>query len=165
MTIHIRPETSQDVSVIASLTRAAFAGVPHSDGCEADIIDRLRAANDLTFSLVAEQEGKIVGHVAFSPVTIAGIHDQWFGLGPLSVAVAAQGRGVGSALVNDGLRRLQRRGARGCVLVGDPAYYRRFGFVGDGRIAYEGVPAPYMQWRILRGQPPAGAVRYCPAFG
>src|SRR5690606_20299677 len=113
---------------VGALTAAAFAGVPYASGTEPAIIAALRAAGALRLSLVAAEGQELLGHVAFSPVIIGGRDRGWLGLGPLSVRPDRQRRGIGSALVRTGLERLRRDGAGGCVLLGDPAYYRRFGF-------------------------------------
>ena len=118
-TVQIRPERPDDVDVIDRLTTAAFEPQWFSDGSEAPIVRALRASGDLTLSLVAEDDGDVIGHVAFSPVTIDGSHDGWFGLGPISVRLDRQRRGIGRALVAEGLRRLRAREARGCALIGD----------------------------------------------
>ena len=124
----IRDERPEDVDAIRNLTARAFAGMPYSDGTESAIVDRLREAGTLTLSLVAAMDGAVVGHVAFSPVAISDGSKDWFGLGPISVEPQHQREGIGSALVDAGLSRLKALGARGCVLVGDPGYYGRFGF-------------------------------------
>lgn len=101
------------------MTEAAFRDAPHSDQIEAAIVDALRAAEALTISLVAtDADDAIVSHVAFSPVTIDGEDQDWYGLGPVSVMPACQGHGIGSDLVNDGIARLRTLGARGCVVLG-----------------------------------------------
>jgi len=102
--------------------------MPFSDDTEARVIDALRVAGALARSLVATQGGEVVGHVAFSPVTINGEAGDWYGLGPVSVWPDRQRRGIGQALIREGRRRLQGMGAGGCVLLGDPAYHARFGF-------------------------------------
>lgn len=107
----IRTERPDDVAAIRILTRAAFEHAPHSSRTEAAIVDALRAAGVLTLSLVAIDEGERIGHAAFSPVTIAGVADGWFGLGPLSVRPDRQRRGIGRALVRAGLAALRSRGA------------------------------------------------------
>src|SRR5690606_5515177 len=127
----VREERPDDVDPIRALTTRAFAGMAFSDGSEPAIIDRLRAAGALTLSLVADMEGTVVGHVAFSPVTISDGSIGWYGLGPISVEPSMQHAGIGSRLVNEGLVRLRARDAAGCVLLGEPAYYRRFGFAAD----------------------------------
>lgn len=160
----LRPECLDDMADIGAVTAAAFEGHPHSDGSEPRIIERLRSAGVLTLSLVAEKEGEVVGHVAFSPVTFSGGEQGWFGLGPLSVRPDMQGQGIGSRLVREGLRRLQENGAVGCVLVGEPAYYRRFGFGTERDLQTPGVPREYLLARPLNGPVPSGIVAFHPGF-
>ena len=162
--MRIRPERIGDEAAIRTLTTDAFAGTAHSDETEADIIDLLRAAAALTVSLVAEDADAIVGHVAFSPVSISGA-DGWFGLGPVSVVPARQGQAIGAALIVEGLAQLRERGAKGCVLLGDPAYYARFGFAHDPAIIYPGPPPEYFQALAFGDQRATGIVAYHPAFG
>ena len=160
----IRREKSGDEKAIYALTRAAFATARHSNGTETDIVDALRDAGSLRLSLVAEDAGEIVGHVAFSPVTIAGRDEGWLGLGPISVAPDRQGSGIGSALVREGLDHIRKAGAGGCVLVGDPAYYSRFGFKGGTALTYQGVEVQYVQQLAFNDEMRAGNLRYCDAF-
>ncbi len=160
----IRPESAEDVPAIRAVTVAVFKGAPYSSGTEAAIVDALREAGALTLSLVAEERGRIVGHVAFSPVTINGKAGGWFGLGPVSVEPAEQRRGIGQALIRDGLQRLKSKGAEGCVLLGDPAYYGRFGFVSDPRLRYGDVPPEYVQRLSFTGAEPEGEVAYHAGF-
>lgn len=161
----IRAETAGDAAAIGALTTAAFATAPHSGGNEARIVDGLRAAGALTVSLLAEDQGEIVGHAAFSPVTIGGKDGGWFGLGPVSVRPDKQRAGIGAALIRAGLERLREAGAQGCVVLGDPAYYGRFGFTADPAITYPGVPAEYFQAIGFGDDRPRGVVSYHPAFG
>lgn len=164
----IRPEQPGDTAAIRALTTEAFATAPHSSGTEAAIVDGLRAAGALTLSLVAVAEeagpNAILGYVAFSPVTIDGADSGWFGLGPVSVRTGRQRGGIGSALIREGLRRLRERGADGCVLLGDPAYYGRFGFANDPALVLEGVPPEYFMRFGFGAELPAGTVRYHAAF-
>lgn len=162
--IIIEPEHPDDVQNISSLTTAAFALAPHSAGTEASIIAGLRAGGALTLSLVARGPGGLVGHAAFSPVEI-GAAAGWYGLGPVSVAPAQQGQGIGAALIRDGLARLAAMGAAGCVVLGDPGYYRRFGFVPGTGPVYPGLPPEYFMALTFAGQTPTGPVTYHPAFG
>lgn len=162
--MHIRPEEPTDAAAIRALTEAAFAGAEHTSGTEGAIVDALRAAGALTLSLVAEQDGAIVGHAAFSPVRIEGEDSCWFGLGPVSVAPDRQGGGIGAELIREGLSVLQNRDAAGCVVLGDPAYYGRFGFTSDHALRYPGVPAQYFQSLQWSGDPAAGEVAYHPGF-
>jgi putative acetyltransferase len=162
--MQIRLERPDDATTIHALTDTAFKGRPFSDGTEAEVIDALRAAGALTLSLVATQGGKIVGHVAFSPVTINGEVGDWYGLGPVSVWPDRQRTGIGQALIREGLRRLQASGAGGCVLLGDPAYYARFGFESDPNLRNVGAPPWAFQCLPLNGPRPRGEVSFHPGF-
>jgi len=162
----LRLERPGDEAAIAALTQAAFRDAEHSDGSEAAIVARLRADGDCALSLVAEDSGsRIVGHAAFSPVTVSDGSAGWYGLGPVSVLPARQREGIGSALIREGLIRLEPLGARGCVVLGDPAYYARFGFAHDPALAYPGPPPQYFQRIVFSGPEPVGTVRYARAFG
>jgi putative acetyltransferase len=161
----IRPEIDADVEAIRRLTSAAFATAPHASGAEARIVDSLRDAGALALSLVAEGPDRIlVGQVSFSPVTIDGAACGWAGLGPVSVLPDRQGRGIGSGLIREGLRRLEAQGAAGCVVLGEPGYYRRFGFIAGPELHYGDVPARYFQHLVLAGPMATGEVAYHPAF-
>ena len=139
----IRNEKKSDVDVISEVTKAAFENHPISHQTEQYIVNALRAANALTISLVAEVGGKVVGHVAFSPATISGVSGHWYGLGPVSVLPECQRQGIGKSLIQEGLSLLKASGAKGCVLVGDPKYYERFGFRNLRDLILEGVPQEY----------------------
>jgi putative acetyltransferase len=161
----IRDEGDGDHEAVRVVTSRAFDGHPHSKGGEAALVDALRRAGVLSLSLVAEDDGRIVGHIAFSPVEIGdGSVAGWHGLGPLSVSPDRQRRGVGGELVAEGLRRLQDSGARGCVLVGEPGYYGRFGFEPCPRLVFPGVPPDFFLCRWIDGPLPEGEVRYHEAF-
>lgn len=161
----IRPERAGDAAAIHSVVEDAFANHPHSDGSEPGIVDRLRAAGALTLSLVAEQDGAIIGHVAFSAVTIGDGTQGWHGLGPVAVAPERQGEGIGGALVKSGLAALRASSARGCVVLGEPEYYGRFGFTHNPALTYPGPPAEYFQAIVFGGPVPTGTVTYHAAFG
>lgn len=161
----IRPERMGDHDVIRDVTAAAFAGHPHSDQTEPLIIERLRDAHALALSLVAEEDGVVIGHVAFSPVTITPVAAGWYGLGPVSVRPDRQGRGAGSALIREGLDRLREMGAAGCVVVGDPGFYRRFGFASDPALVFPGCAPQYFMFLGLSETRVSGTVSYHPAFG
>jgi len=163
--MRIRPEGPEDAAVIRALTAEAFAGKPYASGTESAIVDALRDADALTLSLVAvDHDGQIVGHVAVSAVTAGDAQEGWYGLGPLSVRLDRQRAGVGGALVAEALAALTQAGAKGCVLVGDPAYYSRFGFTSDPAITYPGVPQPYLQRLIIDGPAPEGEIAFHTAF-
>lgn len=160
----LRTERPGDEAAIHDLTTRAFAGTPHSAGTEADIVDRLRKDDALTLSLVDEADGALIGHVAFSPVRIEGFAG-WYGLGPVSVAPEHQGKGIGHAMIVAGLAWLRASAAKGCVVLGDPAYYARFGFTHDPALAYPGPPPSYFQRIVFDDPTPSGVVAYHPAFG
>jgi putative acetyltransferase len=163
--LRIEPERLGDAIKIGQVTTTAFAPMPFSDGDEARVIDALRDAGALTVSLVAiAADGELVGHVALSPVRIDGQPSDWYGLGPVSVAPGIQRRGVGSALIAEGLDRLRELKAGGCVLLGNPNYYSRFGFVSVPTLTYRGKPNPYFQRLVLGASPRKGDVSFHPAF-
>jgi putative acetyltransferase len=160
----IRKEIQSDVGVISDITKAAFEHHPYSNNTEQFIISALRAANALTISLVAEVDGKLVGHIAFSPVTFSDGSENWYGLGPISVEPDYQKRGIGTKLVNEGLRLLKDLGAEGCVLVGDPKFYERFGFRSPDGLRHEGVPQENFLALSFCNTTPAGVVKFHQAF-
>lgn len=159
----IRDETAADIADIRTITKAAFAGKPYSSQTEAEIIDGLRAASAVLLSLVAVEGDAVIGNVVFSTVTIGG-ETGWVGLGPVSVRPDRQARGVGSMLIREGLERMRASGAKGCVLVGDPGYYARFGFAAVPGLGYPGVPDQYVQALSFDGPFPKGAIVFHPAF-
>ncbi|GGO56975.1 putative acetyltransferase [Roseovarius pacificus] len=161
----IRDEAPGDEAAIRALTEAAFAPVEMSDGSEAQIVDGLRLNGDLTVSLVAVEDDQIVGHVAFSPVTVSNSDGRWFGLGPISVHPDRQRSGIGRQLIEEGLERLRSLDAVGCVLLGDPAYYGRFGFTSSGDLTYGNVPTQYVQALSFGGRDVKGEIRYSSTFG
>jgi putative acetyltransferase len=160
----IRSETSADVSVITEIAVAAFKTLAISNHTEQFIIAALRAAKALTVSLVAEMDGRVVGHIAFSPVTISDGCPNWYGLGPVSVLPECQRGGIGSALMQEGMSRLKDLGAHGCCLVGHPEYYRRFGFQNIPGLVHKGVPAEVFFALSLDGHIPQGIVEFHVGF-
>ena len=160
----VRSETSADVSAIAEVTAAAFKTLAISGHTEQFIIAALRAAKALTVSLVAEVDGRVVGHIAFSPVTISDGSPNWYGLGPVSVLPECQRRGIGSTLIQEGIARLKDLGARGCCLVGHPDYYRKFGFRNTPGLVHEGVPQEVFFVLSFDGHTPQGTVAFHEGF-
>ncbi|MHC4586124.1 MAG: GNAT family N-acetyltransferase, partial [Planctomycetota bacterium] len=120
----IRNEMDADIGAITEVTIAAFKTLEISKHTEQFIIAALRAAKALTLSLVAEADGRVIGHIAFSDVTISDGTRNWYGLGPVSVLPEYQRQGIGKALIQEGLSRLKNMNAQGCCLVGHPDYYR-----------------------------------------
>ncbi|MBN2301879.1 MAG: N-acetyltransferase [Lentisphaerae bacterium] len=136
----IRDENDTDYKIISDVTKAAFETMEISNHTEQFIIEALRSANALTISLVAEVDSRIVGHIAFSSVTMSDGTKDWYGLGPVSVHPDFQCKGIGKALIQEGLSRLKTLKAKGCCLVGHPRYYRQFGFKNVEGLVCVGVP-------------------------
>ncbi|GAA5629847.1 hypothetical protein Acal02_00444 [Acinetobacter calcoaceticus] len=164
MNISIRNEQPSDIPNIFELTQAAFKDIEYSSHTEQFIINALRDSQQLTVSLVAEYEGQIIGHIAFSPVSISDGTTDWYGLGPVSVQPEFQNQGVGSQLIHTGLEKLKTLKAAGCVLLGDPEYYARFGFKAKPELVLQGVPAEYFQTLSFTEKMPHGDVVYAEAF-
>jgi putative acetyltransferase len=163
-TLSIRNETSADVGSISAITAAAFETLEISDHTEQFVIEALRAAGALTVSLVAEVDGCVVGHIAFSPLTISDGTPNWYGLGPVSVLPEYQRRGIGGALIEKGISRLKDLGAGGCCLVGHPGYYGRFGFQNMQGLVCEGVPEEVFFALFMDGRMPHGTVEFHEGF-
>lgn len=169
----IRKENSGDAGEIRRVVSAAFEPVSYSDGTEPDIVDMLRDSNNMTLSLLETNGAEILGHIAFSPVTINQKDHGWYGLGPVSVRPDLQNTGIGSGLINRGLELLKERGAQdgvqGCVVLGNPLFYQRFGFQPRPDLHFEGAPAEYFMAlpftdQIPANQIPTGTVTYHKAF-
>jgi putative acetyltransferase len=146
----VRAETPLDQAAIHDLTRRAFQPMPFSDGDEPELVDKLRQGGALSLSLVAIGETKLLGHVAFSPATNEASSANWFALGPVSVEPDHQRQGIGSALILEGLRSLRTKGAAGCILVGNPLYYRRFGFLSAPELSPKREPEEYFMLLAFR---------------
>jgi putative acetyltransferase len=162
--IVIRSEVAADVGAITEVTVAAFKTLEISNHTEQFIIAALRAVKALTVSLVAEMDGRVVGHIAFSPVTISDGTPNWYGLGPVSVLPTYQRKGIGKALIREGLSRLKEMKAQGCCLVGHPDYYGRFGFKHPAGLGHEGVPQEAFFALSFGGHTPQGTVAFHEAF-
>jgi putative acetyltransferase len=162
---NIRLEQPADVDAIRELVRLAFTGHPYSSGTEPLIIDALRADGALELSLVAEVDGTVLAHIAFSAAAIGDSLSGWFVVGPVAVHPDHQGRGIGRTLIEAGLHVMRSRNARGCVLVGDPAFYHRFGFGQYPQVTWPGVPDEYVLCLPFGEEEPAGEIVYNPAFG
>jgi putative acetyltransferase len=162
--IIIRNETDRDVGVINEVTVAAFKTLEISNHTEQFIVSALRAAKALSVSLVAELEGRVIGHIAFSPLTISDGTRNWYGLGPVSVLPEFQRQGIGQALIRDGLVRLKAMKAQGCCLVGHPEYSRKFGFENPQGLVLEGVPPEVFFALVLDGPTPQGTITFHDGF-
>jgi putative acetyltransferase len=164
MNITLRTETPADVRAIEAVTTAAFLNAPHTSHTEQHIVNALRRAGQLAISLVAETDGIVIGHVAISPISISDGASGWFGLGPISVLPQHQRCGIGSQLMREALRILRQRGARGCVVLGEPSYYGRFGFEANASLVLPGVPPEYFQAISFDASSAEGVVTYHQAF-
>ena len=162
--IIIRNEIDADVDAITEVTVAAFRTLEISSHTEQFIVEALRANNALTLSLIAEADGHVVGHVAFSPVTISDGTQNWYGLGPVSVLPEHQRKGIGKSLILEGISRLKDLNAKGCCLVGHPDYYRKLGFKNVSGLVHEGVPQEVFLAMSFDGQIPQGTVNFHDGF-
>ncbi len=164
--MRIRPEQRTDFAVVRQLNLSAFG-----TSLEADLVDALRGNAQPIVSLVADDDGHILGHIMFSPVTL--LSDPVLpimGLAPMAVVAARRRQGVGSALVRDGLERCRALGAKAIVVLGHAEYYPRFGFAPASRLGlgseYRVPDEVFMGLELepgsLHGK--TGTVRYHPAF-
>jgi putative acetyltransferase len=160
----VRAEVPEDHEAIRKVNIEAFRDHPFSQQTEHLIVEELRTADALEVSLVAVIDGSIVGHIAFSAAGIGEASSGWYLLGPVAVLPEWQGRGIGRSLIEAGLDALRGRRAAGCVLVGDPAFYGRFGFRQQDGVTWPEVPAENILCLAMSGEAPAGEVRYHPAF-
>jgi len=160
----IRKERSSDYNAIRKVTELAFRDMSYAGGDEQDVIDRLRSSKALSLSLVAELEERVVGHIAFSPALSGDGSDQWFALGPVSVLPGFQGQGIGSALIESGLMRIKKQNAAGCILTGNPDYYRRFGFAHSPQHVPTNESKAFFMLKLFSASQPTGAFCFHPAF-
>ena len=164
MSFLIRKESSADIAAIEAVTIAAFLNATHTSHTEQFILNALRRSGQLSVSLVADEDGAVIGHVAVSPVAVSDGAVGWYSVGPISVAPERQGRGVGGQLMELALSELRRLGAAGCVVLGDPNYYSRFGFSAEPSLVLPGVPPEYFQAIAFAGSLPTGEVSYHESF-
>ena len=164
--MQIRLEQPADIAAVHAVHQSAF-----ESSLEADLVDALRAQAKPIISVVADDEGSLVAHILFSPVSLTG-HDELkiMGLAPMAVVPAQQRRGIGSALVREGLERCRRLGYGAVVVLGHPAFYSRLGFVPASRFGvtseYDVPDEVFMALELAAGalEGKAGTIRYHPAF-
>lgn len=162
--IVLRPEVASDAEAISHVHMDAFKTHPVSNQTEHLIIKKMRERHDLTVSLVATLDSTVVGHIAFSKITVGGLSSNWHLLGPLAVSPVHQRHGIGSQLVLQGLEELQSLKPDGCLLYGDPDYYHRLGFSPSDRFHHDGIPS-HMLLAITYAQTDShGAIQFHPAF-
>jgi putative acetyltransferase len=160
----LRQETTADIDAITEVTISAFKNLSVSNQTEQFIIKALRSADALTISLVAEIDERVVGHIAFSPVVISDGTKDWYGLGPISVLPEYQKQGIGKSLINEGLSLLKKMGGQGCALVGDPNYYKRFGFKNFPELVHEGIPQEVFLALPFNEKVPQGTIEFHESF-
>lgn len=160
----VRPECCADHAAIADLIEKAFFGKPYADGDESELVDKLRQREALSVSLVAELDGKIIGQIAFSPAVASDGSERWYALGPLAVLPEYQGMGIGSQLVQRGLKAIAELNANGCILVGDLGYYGRFGFELSPSNVPHGEPPEHFMVKLFAGPLPQGSISFHEAF-
>lgn len=161
----IRPETAADAPAVRRVHEAAFP-----TAAEADLVERLRAGKKAVISLVAEDEGRIVGHILFSPMALEPLAGAiGLGLAPVAVQPDHEKHGVGRRLIQNGLSACRKWGADFVVVLGDPAYYSRFGFgpASEHELKNEyGSGEEFMVFTLKKGElpPPGTLVKYAPEF-
>jgi putative acetyltransferase len=160
MSIHTRAETSADHFAVRHIHQRAFGR-----DVEADLVEALRREGSVVLSFVAEEEGQILGHVMFSRMEAP---FRALGLAPIAVVPERQGEGIGSLLIKAGLARARAEGWEGVFVVGEPAYYVRFGFDAKPASGFQSPYAgPYFMAIALQGPGlpcASGRVDYAPAF-
>ncbi len=168
--IKVRPERPDDIAGIYAVNTAAFT---YAHEVEAKLVDALRANGNLILSFVAEVDGHVVGHIAFSPARVASPDGDWtaLALGPLAVLPSHQRTGVGSTLVRAGLAACAAMEHDVVFLLGHPEYYPRFGFVPSKSkgVWWAHRPDDASHFMLAELQPNAlagrtGAMHFAPEF-
>lgn len=166
--MNIRRETEADLDPIRRINDLAFEGAQ-----EGRLIDALRSAATPFISLVAEDNGELVGHICFTPVEVEREDGRTFtiaGLAPMAVLPSHQKQGVGAKLIDAGLDECRRAGFGAVVVLGHPEYYPRFGFAPASRNGlrseYDVPDEAFMLMELVRGGTDElrGVARYHPAF-
>ena len=160
----IRPETPSDAKTIRAIIIAAFRDHPDSEQTEHLTVEALRDDGALSVSLVAVRDGQPVGHIAFSEAVVGDMTDGWYLAGPMAVLPEFHHQGIGSMLVVSGLEALRARQAAGCVGVGDPGFYRRFGFDVHPGLVYRGGPDEFVLGLSFGDRAPTGEITAHRAF-
>lgn len=159
----VRYERADDIPAISRVVTEAMLTLAQANGTEASIVEKLRADGALVLSLVAEEEGQVIGYLAASAARI-GSQDGWGLIGPLAVLPSRHRQGTGKALMMEALRRL-RIISRGAALVGNPRYYGRFGFRAYPGFGVTGCPPEVVLALPFDGTEPRGELTHHPAFG
>ncbi|WP_332309431.1 N-acetyltransferase [Pseudomarimonas arenosa] len=160
----VREEEPGDLDAIEAVIVSAFLSAPRSSRTEHIIVRALRSSRQLAVSLIATFREEVLGHVAASPVSLSSGQSGWYGLGPVSVTPAHQGRGVGQCLIKGTLSRLRALGAQGCVVLGSAGYYSRFGFTSIPSLVLPGATPEHFQAISFACLPPTAVVSYHESF-
>lgn len=160
----IRPERAGEEQEIYNLTKRAFAPMPFGDEDDAGLTDALRESGDLFLSLIAEENSRIIGHLALSPVAITGTAARWMGLGPISVEPERQRQGIGSTLVQSAMTYCRTNEISGIALIGNPAVYGPMGFQSNHAFTYRDLSNQLVQYLTLSGSDPVGELTFAPAL-
>lgn len=162
----VREADHGDEAFIEVVVERAFAKEALASGREAEIVRELRAKRRVRMIMVAEDgPGQLVGVLVLSPVRMENQATGWFGLGPVAVVPEWQRRGVGSAMIGATMATLHMEHANGCVVLGEPKFYERFGFRRLPNLTLPGTPEGYFLALPFDGTTPEGRVRYHAAFG
>jgi len=162
--MNVRFERPGDIEKIKGVNLQAF-----ETGTEADLVDTLRNTDLELISLVAEENGEVIGHILFSPVTLAG-DLRIMGLGPMAVIPNWQSKGVGTKLVNAGLQACEKAGYEAVVVLGHADYYPRFGFAPSVNFGikseYDVPPEVFMVKELRKGafKGASGTIKYHQVF-
>ncbi|WP_434779621.1 GNAT family N-acetyltransferase [Neisseria sp. Ec49-e6-T10] len=160
----IRSEEKGDEQVIDQLLLDAFKDQPYSNNTENQMVQKLRQDNGVTLALVAGYKDEIIGYIAFSKIVIDNQLSDWEALAPVSVSPQWQNKGIGRQLIEEGLKILKGRLVSGCVLVGFPEYYKRFGFRTTNQLKVDGIPPEYFMVLPFNKSIPVGTVEFHSAF-
>jgi predicted N-acetyltransferase YhbS len=170
MNIQIRQEQKKDIDAVYSVVKSAFEKMELADGDEQDLVDRLRKSQAFIpeLSLVAESDGKVIGHILFTKMKIGG-HPS-LALAPVAVLPEYQKQGVGGKLIREGHRIAKELGFNSVILVGHPAYYPRFGYSPASKwkitAPFEVPDKAFMVLELVEGglTGVTGMIEYAPEF-
>jgi predicted N-acetyltransferase YhbS len=170
MNIQIRQEQKKDIDAVYSVVKSAFEKMELADGDEQDLVDRLRKSQAFIpeLSLVAESDGKVIGHILFTKMKIGG-HPS-LALAPVAVLPEYQKQGVGGKLIREGHRIAKELGFKSVILVGHPAYYPRFGYSPASKwkitAPFEVPDKAFMVLELVEGglTGVSGMIEYAPEF-
>ncbi len=159
MSLSLRAERPADAAKIRDIITAAFGQAD-----EAGLVDALRLSGDLTLSYVAEDDGEIVGHIALSRLKSP---KDALALAPVSVAPDRQGEGIGGALIHHSIEEARRSGDALIFVLGEPAYYTRFGFSVEAAAPFDCIYAGdyFMVLQLNAEKTDPAEVIYADAFG